>query len=445
MAACATAPPGTGVAGPASEVASAFDDGDSIDIHLSLGYGFELARAAIQRERAGLPGTAETDPVPVLDDLVFAGARHTLTPRLAIGIFPDFSLYAALPVVLSQTGDLSLDQIDQINQVDATSSSTVMDGLLPETGFDAATGGDISGNTIFRGARRSGLDQVHLGVAWALMSQERDDTKPIWKLGAEARLAVGDVMQLDRAAPGSNTAVGRGISEVKVWTSIARRMGRAEPFVELWWLAPLATADDSPYADLGFGQTRSPSQQQAGVHMGIETTLVDEPGSGRRIALSLAGRLDAHFEGRAHSPMWEVFQYAGTAGMGGPLVLDRDPATEGVQELTHPGVSNVENYLGAGGSLGLDIRLGAYVHLGAAFELMAAQGHYISFADAGIDLPTCSDTVTTGCETERNDLVNPNTQEVNPAYVPLVDQVGQRYRAAKNAVYAMLFHMRMLF
>ena len=55
--------------------------------------------------------------------------------------------------------------------------------------------------------------------------------------------------------------------------------------------------------------------------------------------------------------------------------------------------------------------------------------HVISFADAGIDLPTCG---ATPCEAEDNDLVNPGTVEVNPLHAPRIDLVGHRYHSIDN-------------
>jgi hypothetical protein len=59
--------------------------------------------------------------------------------------------------------------------------------------------------------------------------------------------------------------------------------------------------------------------------------------------------------------------------------------------------------------------------------------HVITFADAGIDLPTCGAAGTSGaCEDEDNGVVNPGTQEVNPLHVPRIDLVGHRYHSENN-------------
>jgi len=58
--------------------------------------------------------------------------------------------------------------------------------------------------------------------------------------------------------------------------------------------------------------------------------------------------------------------------------------------------------------------------------------HVITFADAGVDLPTCGSGQTTHCETSNNDVINPGTVEVNPLHVGAIDLVGHRYHSEDN-------------
>ena len=229
---------GPASASPFGETASAFDEGDGFDLHLSLDYELSIRRAAVKREYAGFDGTGPDDPMPIVKDLLFSGSRHTLVPRAELGIFTDLSLSLAMPIVLGDTRKLEFDQRSTPcvfpgagvpTCINAANSSTVVDGLLPATGFDAndPTGPgftDASDPTIFRGPTRRGLDQLHLGLTWAPMNQLRDDTKPTWKLGAEIRLPIGKTMRFDRDDPNSKTGVGSGLYEVQLWTSMAKRL-----------------------------------------------------------------------------------------------------------------------------------------------------------------------------------------------------------------------------
>src|SRR5688572_12407651 len=199
---------GTADAGPYSEVASAFDPEDGFDLHLTLDYRLDIRRSAIMREDVGRPGTGPVDGLPVVNDLIFAGSKHTIVPRLELGLFRDVSFSAAMPYVLAQQGTLELDQRDtpcdfdgpNATCVNRTTSSTFVDGILPGTGFDGQNGGagfDADDPTVFRSPTRKGVDQVHLGITWAPMNQERDDTKPTWKLGVEGRFPVGKIATIE--------------------------------------------------------------------------------------------------------------------------------------------------------------------------------------------------------------------------------------------------------
>ncbi|HVK76023.1 MAG TPA: hypothetical protein VM734_22005 [Kofleriaceae bacterium] len=446
---------GTATAGPYSEVASAFDPDDGFDLHLSVDYELDIRRSAIRREAVG-PGTGRTDPPPVHDDLIFAGSRHTVIPRLELGLFHDVSFSAALPLVLSDQRTLELDQRDtpcDFDGADRTcvnraSSSTLLDGLVPMAGYDGQNGGaGFVGDdpTVFRGPTRKGIDQVHLGLTWAPMNQRRDDTKPTWKLGAELRLAAGKVADMVATAPGSSTGVGRGVDEIRLWTSMARRLGWAEPFVEIWWMAPIAVKDDSLFGDPGFGARSTLPQQQGGARFGIEAFAVDQGDEGARLSLELSGRLLAHFEGRAHTEMWEIFRMAGDASGSGPLVLDADPTADGRQPLDHPGVTNVENYLEAGGRVQARIAVGERFRVSIGFEVTAETEHVITFTDAGVDFDACKGAAMAGCEVPDDDLVSPGTEEVNPLHVERIDLVGHRYRADDIFNYVVGAQLQLLF
>jgi len=415
-------------ANPASLVASAVDPGDPADLYLWLDYDYSVETASIWREIVGATDDPLA-PIPKVSDLELRQLRHRLVPRADLGIFHNTSITVALPIVISQQRELTLG-----SGVPRDGSSTVADGLLPREGFDARDPGTaLPGDLMFRGVNRSGLDQLHAGLTLALMNQDNDRTKPTWKLGGELRVPVGRVMRFNAAAPSEETGVGRGIHEVRVWTSVARRYKRTEAWFELHWQTPIAEKDTSLFrvSDAEqFGARNTAAHQQGGVAAGLEIYAIDDAANGNRISLDLGARIDAHFEGRDYSEMWEVFAYAGDAGLGGPLVLDADPTQPDVQARSHPGITNVENYLETAGRAAVRAQLGSHVRFAATVDLVWKTDHVITFADAGIDLPTCGRPGVTGaCETEDNGVVNPGTGEVNPLHVPSIDLVGHRYHA----------------
>src|SRR4029079_9433605 len=141
-------------------------------------------------------------------------------------------------------------------------------------------------------------------------------------------------------------------------------------------------------------------------------------------------------EGRGYSELWEVFALAGDRRLNGPLVLDADPVTPGVQELSHPGVTNLENYLETEARLAVRARIGTRLSFAFLGTLSWRTDHVISFAEGGGALPA-SPPRRPRCETDDNGLVNPGTEEVNPLHVRKIDLVGHRYRAEQGRGYAL--------
>jgi hypothetical protein len=425
IAALLVLPASWAAANPASNVPSAADPDNAIDLHVTLDYAYQVDRSSIHREATG------SDPLggtPQRPDLEFTQSSHLLTPRADLAIYHDTWLSFALPVVIAQAR-----RLDLAAGVDRARSSTIRDGLVPFEGYDANDPGTpLPGDGVFRGRNRSGLTQVHLGLGVAPMNQARDPTKPTWKLGGEVRLAVGKIMRFDPMRPEAETGVNKGVHELRLWTSFARRFARTEGWFELFWQVPLRATDESLFTNPGFGATNVGLGQQAGAAFGIETFVVDDRANKNRVSVDLGAKIIGHFEGRDYTEMWEVFALAGDSRLGGPLVLDADPVVPGVQALSHPGISNFENHLETRASLAVRAALGTTVQFAATLDIAWKTDHAISFADAGIDLPTCRPGLTRRCEDADNDLVNPGTAEVNPLHVPRIDLVGHRYLSVDN-------------
>ncbi len=389
--------------------------GSSTNVFGRIDYEYEEDSAHITREAAGATSDPNA-PLPTQKDLVFHQVRHTITPRIEVGLLKDVFVYGALPIIVSQSRELHFD-----SGVDRTTSSTVADGILPMQGYDAQnpttpTTGDLA----FRGVDRHGLDQIYLGFGVAPMNQARDDTKPTWKIGAEGRIAIGRVMRFDPTDPSGNTAVGSGVHELRLWTTFDRRLGWAEPYFELFWQTPLASTSASLFQNPGFGATNTDKQQLGGVAFGVEMYAIDDAKEHNRVSLELGARATAHFEGRDYSEMWEVFALAGnTNNPNNPLILDGDPTAPGTDRISHPGISNIENYLETAAHVALRGELGPHVRFAALGDFVWKTDHAISFADAGVDR-------------NGNNVIDPGTNEVNPLHVDRIDLVGHRYHSTDN-------------
>ncbi|HLL25653.1 MAG TPA: hypothetical protein VK427_26130 [Kofleriaceae bacterium] len=439
-------------ANPASLVPTAADVETPSLFHVSVDYAYTIESSNIERENVGAPGTSPNGPLGTLDDLSFQQVRHTVTPKLELGVLKDSWLSFAVPIVVAQSRELSLS-----DGVTRAGSSTIRDGLLTADGFDARDPGTplpAGGDLLFRGENRSGLDQLYIGLGIAPMSQQRDDTKPTWKLGAELRLAVGKVMRFDAMKTGEETGVSRGVHELQLWTSFARRFPYVLGYFDMWWLVPLTARESSLYDDIDqqpgtFGSTNTMPGQEGGISFGIEAFAIDDPITRNSVSLDVGARIVGHFEGREYTEMWEVFALAGDVRTGGPLVMDRNPSQAGLQAVSHPGISNIENYLETAARVGIRGTLGARVHFGVIADVAWKTDHAITFADAGVDLATCTgaggEAPGRTCEIDANDLVTPGTSEVNPLHVPRVDVVGHRYLSVDNLAFSIGVQAQVLF
>lgn len=451
------------VAAEGTDIASAMDEDDPFDLFVGVDYAYEARRASIKREFAGPDGVEDEIPgkMPLVKDLLYSQGRHILTPHLALGLFTGVQLSLALPIVISDDRKYEFDQrgdpcvfvnseTEKANCVNKTNSRTLQEGILPgaggeQIGYDAkdpATNFAQDSTTVFRGVSRAGLDQLHLGLTFAPMRQEYDDTKPTWVIGAEGRLSIGKIMKFNLMNPESQDGVSRGVHEVRVFTGLSKRTTWAEPFVFFWWQAPFAIrgttagdADGSLFWDVGFGQRERLPQQRAGTRFGLEAIPWEKPKHKQKIAIELVGRLEAHFDGQGYSEMWEPFAYAGDLkdNPGGPLVIqDIDFGKDEAQAFSHPGVTHIQNYLTFAGRMGLRGYLGPNAQFLASFELAHDQAHLISFTDAGVDAEGLAD------PNGEDDTVDGGTAEANPLHNQSIDLTGRRYLVDETTVYTVL-------
>jgi hypothetical protein len=438
--ALASAATGTAHANPAGLVPVAGSPAITDQVHVDVDVDYTIDRAQITRELIGDPDTDQLGPIPQHRDLQFRQVRQVVTPKIELGVYRGGWISFAVPIVLAQTRELSLD-----SGVGRADSSTIIDGILPASGFDAGKPGPItSGDVLFRGVSRKGVPELRGGIGFAPMNQRIDDTKPTWKLGVELRFAIGRVMRFDAVDPGRESGVSTGVHEVRLWTSVDRRTRYFEGWFEAFYQRPIYERTTSLFKDPGFGATNVDPGSTAGVAFGAEVNIIDNPASGNRVGIDLGTRIHAHFEGRGYTEMWEAFAFGGDSRTGGPLALDADPATSGVQALNHPGISNYEGYLETAARVALRTKIGAHFTFSALGEMSWQTEHIISFADAGIDLPTCP-TGSPRCETADNDQVTPGTIEVNPLHQQRIDLVGHRYHAKHGRSYVLGAELQLLF
>jgi len=413
-----------------TDLASSVEPNKRVDFRFSVGYLHREERAQIKREINGL--IPDQDRALDVRDLVFARSRDELSLRAEIGLFRDLSLFAELPVVLSEQAQYSYDRranpctlppAPNASCINADNSSTVTDGIVGADGYDALRAGAATGGSLlFRGARRGAaggsgadaFDTFNFGLSWAPLSPRRDPTKPLWIIAIEPRLSIGTMRAFDRNAPDANHGVSDGVHRLLFRTAVSKRLGRLEPYFSVYYVLPIPRAG-SAFVDYGPAQKIKDPQHVAGGVIGTEIIAYERGRPDWRVAIDLRGRLEGHFLGRGYSQAWELFA-ASPALACDPAsnpACDASQTQNAYQGRPYSGLTVIDSYATLGVELAIDARMTRYFRLRAGFSYARDQSHLITGDDVGT--PTVPD-----------GRVSVPT-EYNPAYRPLIDQVGRRY------------------
>jgi len=440
--------PTAALAAHETDVASAFDKGNPYDFNLSVGYTRTLKRGALKRELAGVSDAG----VDIRKDLRFSQVRHILNVRAEAAIFRDLMIHLQFPIVLSDTRSLDFAQNDgdscgsprETNCVTPNNSRLTVDRFLPPSVISqmspnqVAVAGDEHAPGVLFLPKRSGIDQMYLGISWAPLNQRRDSTKPTWVVGFEARIGIGEAMAYDPMTPGGNTSVGTGIHQYHWWTSISKRYKYLDPWMTFYYLLPDAK-DDSPFEKTTFqlsGQERSGPQQRGGVEAGVEIIPWEQPEQNSKFSIELRGKLEGVFEGRGYSEMWEIF--ANNPILAGPCrpapdsyygdkrVWDNGTyCSDPNGTIPYPGITSIENYFTFKAALAFNVDFTKFFRARLGVALGHEQQHYITFGDAGKDLG----------DDPQQGINYKNEYEVNPMYRPYIDTVGRRWRVGETTVF----------
>lgn len=166
--------------GEVTNVIDAFDDGDTFDLNLSLGFEYSTKSAKIRRETSiAAPGlTTGGYTSNLLNVASYSETTSKLIPRLDVGVYKDLAVYFRLPIILSNSRELT-DLDGSAGQQD-----TALAGAPGERLFDLP----------FKSPDRSGIEYFAAGIDVNVMNQARDRTKPTWRFGLEGRFPLGEPM-----------------------------------------------------------------------------------------------------------------------------------------------------------------------------------------------------------------------------------------------------------
>jgi hypothetical protein len=499
-----------------TDVATMLEKGNPYDARISIGFRTTLTTAALNREYMG-----NYKGVEVVKDLIYTQTKMELDLKAEFAIFKNLAIYIRIPIVLKQQNEYNFaggsrfpgypgepdcrtahpddPSVCNPDGVNARNSRTVQDGVaaglsgiayddvnnamvLPP-GFDVG-GGEAGNRTLFKGPNRSGIDQLHIGIHWLFhgFKQADDPTKPNWRIGAEFRLSVGKIMDFKRDSAGDtscgpplnnnwncrpnlNDAVGRGIHEIRFYTTLSKRLWILDSFIHFYFQMPMAFRKKSFYrskydfSDNWGEEDESPVNKApkiAGLRFGTEIVAWEKPQDHFKFVVTLVGIIDYVFPGRDYSEAYELLAGSPILNMNcdNPSALYQymctQPDNTAVRNaLTYfPGLTDVQDYAVFGGQIGFDFLIYKYVKLTFNYTLVHRQEHFLTLTDAGEDTGTDPLQPDGSCAPGnacRDGRVNIPSREQNPWHRPAVDTPGHRYRIQEMMVHQIWLNLQFRF
>jgi hypothetical protein len=392
---------------------------------------FERAQksAKITREfgvfQSGQPGVIR-DAV----ELSYKQVTDRVVPRLAVGLWRDLEFHLEMPYVIDDTpswgygteGGASVQPRSAVdlNPIDASGNACA--GSCPM--FPSVA-------KLHAGAA---LDDLKLGLAWAIMNERRDDWSPTWVVSldvtaptaarfdpAAGRLDSASFFAAPTFGGGKKAAVGHKLWIYDLGTAMSKRVGKLEPYVkaglripqkssgtysncehagELAAMGQMSSAAPANCADpywSSHAQARPPLV--VGLLLGAEVAPLDEPA--RRFAVDLRVGSDFYSKGRWYDEL--------------------TPATGKL-------MAN-EAYFTFTAQAGAIYRSG-----GLRFGLQYAFQHDFPHFISGEEMGHVS-----------NELVNPNGPQQNPNYDFRWDMPGRRFRVADTLVHTVSLDLAWLY
>jgi len=429
-----------------TRVVSALDDDNAFDFNVTAAWLHEAKSGFIKRE-------SQENGGGLVKDLQFGQTRDVLNLRMDFGILWDVGIHIEAPLVLADNRHLDFDQSagsgctypgDGPNPtcVNQNNSTILKSGILPSTptswGLSSRNGQAFtSGSRVFQGPTRSGFESLNLGITWAPFNQRRDDTRPTWTLGFDAKLDVFSDMRFDAANPGGNTAVGLGYHQFVFSTVVSKRFRYFDPYFGAWYMLPVRTNGSIYQAIDGGNQTAVNPQQRAGLLAGFEQIAWESPRADQRVTVEFRARAEQHFFGRSASEMWEAL--AGSSQCKATQAApDCRPGIDnnlGDPSFSpYPGVTETQQYASFGGDLGLNVQLGKYARFRGLFGLLVDEPHYITYSGTGVDR--------NGDGRVDSDTGSP---EANVLYRDAIDAPGRRFKVEGTQIWSLFLEGSLMF
>jgi hypothetical protein len=436
------------------DVVDSFDAGSNFSFRLSAGYHFTNRSTGIDRELR-----TSNNPLGTLGYqrvAEYSESTHTLMLNAEVGLFRDLALTFGAPIVLSNT-----------RQLRAPGGVSAAD--LQRTLADGWTHNGMATQLFspsFDSPERSGIDQVRLGLQWAILNQQRDRTYPTWMVRFEWRPPVGDPLRAcqriptgetvcpavnsipglppnggtnstgatARAGSGLSPGISRGLHGIYFQTVLSRRLGYLEPYAGFDVLAEFPRRD-SPfrYIDTPYGLLGNFPPIVSSLTVGTEIIPWENRETWQRFVIDLRMQGTYRSQGRDYSQLYDALGTSTSRALLAPgcpsNVRNTDGSCQPGREVYFDGLTTTASHIVLTGSVGISVQPAKFLrfNLGAALAWVAP--HSLTATDA------CNPNTSPPAEHPewRGGCVSNSAPD--PQHRPVIDQPGNRFRTTGDMIF----------
>ncbi|MFO0658325.1 MAG: hypothetical protein U0165_00615 [Polyangiaceae bacterium] len=460
--------------GEVTNVVDAFDDtnGNPFDLHLTLGYQHTIQNARIVRESYiggnANPSLTTGGFTSYMNVAKYQEVTSRLNMRADIGVYKDIALYIRMPLILSNTRELT--GVDGSDSQQAAILQGGYDGSTPQQLFSLP----------FKSPKRSGIEYLAFGLDFSLFNQFRDASKPTWVFGAEVRLNVSEPMHAckESAGPGVNLknvqqvqcadpsdvnrngvadgtndgsfsggrkpGVSRGTTGLEVHSIISRRIKYIEPYGGFRALFEFPTgSSDYGKSDLTAVLTSNPPLQ-GWMILGMQVIPYEVRESFQRLTLDARFSGTYRSQGRDYTPLFDAIGSSDDQTVRRPSYADYQlgpaDAQGNRQSVVNPnsqkvyitGLTDTAAYGSLSFSGSAMFQAAEYIKFQLGMGYTYIQPHNIS-GDQPCNPDFKNDVGNAGpCQSKASTTGGSTTSTVtgipNPLYRPALDAVGRRFR-----------------
>lgn len=421
-----------------TSVVDAFDRDDPFDLHITAGFQQMWKHADIHREtQLSQFGLSTGGFVPTTENVgLYSQSQSILNLGLDIGLFRDFAIVARLPVILSDSREIT----------DLSGSSNNPQRLQDPSGGQLFS-------VPFKSPNRSGIDWFSVGINWAILNQQRDHTKPTWVLGVAGRFAVGSPLHacnanapagtpqcVDPTNPSNPTSRDPGMSRalhgINGTMVVSRRLGYVEPYTGFDVLAEFSSSASSDFGATNglVGSLVNHAPLVGSYTLGLEVIPWERREAFQRLTADFRVAGIYNSPGREYSELFDALGSSSAPSLRNPNpggymlgpnnVSIQDP---NAAKVFFRGITDQQGFGSFNANASVTWQAGEYVKFQVGGGFRFNQGHIVTAADS-CNPDVSKDPATSGpCRVGDAGTQQTITGVPNPNHRDVIDTPGRRF------------------